>query len=84
MKFVEYLGERFPNPLLASVEVIKLSETVFEIRTALVNDDALMQLQAPVGRVTGFDVVTPYFAREKRYMPTPERVIRAIEKTLDF
>ncbi|MCH8965517.1 MAG: hypothetical protein IIB58_11185 [Planctomycetes bacterium] len=38
LKFVEYLGERFPNPLLAPVEVTQLSETVYEIRTALVND----------------------------------------------
>ncbi len=36
--FVEYLGERFPNPLLAPVEVTRLSETVYEIRTALLND----------------------------------------------
>jgi len=51
---------------------------------ARINDDALMYLEAPVRRVTGFDVVTPYFAREKRYMPTAERVRRAIEETLDF
>ena len=38
LRFVEYLGERFPNPQLAPVEVTELSETVYEIRTALLND----------------------------------------------
>ena len=51
---------------------------------ARINDDALMHLEAPVKRLTGFDVVTPYFAREKRYMPTADRARRAIEETLDF
>lgn len=37
-KFVAYLGERFPNPEVAPVEVTRLSATVYEIRTALVND----------------------------------------------
>jgi pyruvate dehydrogenase E1 component beta subunit len=51
---------------------------------ARINDDALMHLEAPVGRVTGFDVVTPYFGRENAYMPTPMRVVHKIEETLDF
>jgi pyruvate dehydrogenase E1 component beta subunit len=51
---------------------------------ARINDDALMYLQAPVARVTGFDVVTPYFGRENLYLPDAARVRRAIEGTLDF
>jgi pyruvate dehydrogenase E1 component beta subunit len=51
---------------------------------ALINDTVLMHLEAPVNRVTGYDVVTPYFGREGAYMPTPGRVQRAIEQTLDF
>ena len=38
LEFVRYLGQRFPEPSLAPVEVTRLSDTVFEIRTALVND----------------------------------------------
>ncbi len=38
LKFVEYVGERFPKPVVAPIEVTTLSETVYEIRTALVND----------------------------------------------
>lgn len=51
---------------------------------ARINDKALMSLQAPVRRVTGYDVVTPYFGREEMYLPGPGRVSRAIEETLDF
>jgi pyruvate dehydrogenase E1 component beta subunit len=51
---------------------------------ARINDRELLYLEAPVKRVTGYDVVTPYFAREESYIPGPERIARAIEETLDF
>lgn len=51
---------------------------------ARINDEALLYLEAPVERVTGYDVVTPYFAREGLYMPDERRIGRAIEQTLDF
>ncbi|NOZ02336.1 MAG: alpha-ketoacid dehydrogenase subunit beta [Deltaproteobacteria bacterium] len=51
---------------------------------AVINDKVLMYLEAPVRRVTGYDVVTPYFGREKDYIPTAGWVRRAIEETLDF
>ncbi len=51
---------------------------------ASINDQALVYLEAPVRRVTGYDVVTPYFGRELDYIPSPERIRRAIEETLDF
>jgi len=51
---------------------------------ATINDKALMYLEAPVRRVTGYDVATPYFGRETTYIPTVGRVRRAIEETLDF
>jgi len=51
---------------------------------AQINDRVLLWLEAPVARITGFDVVTPYFARELGYMPTPERVVAGMNETLDF
>ncbi len=51
---------------------------------ATVNDKVLMYLEAPVQRVTGYDVVTPYFSRELHYMPTVGRARRGIEEALDF
>ncbi|MBW2260607.1 MAG: alpha-ketoacid dehydrogenase subunit beta [Deltaproteobacteria bacterium] len=51
---------------------------------AQINDRALMHLEAPVNRITGYDVVTPYFGREMGYIPGPGRIRRGIEETLDF
>ncbi len=51
---------------------------------ARINDEALLYLEAPVKRVTQFDVVTPYFGREELYMPGPGQVRDAMEQTLDF
>ncbi len=52
--------------------------------TARINDESFLYLEAPVERLTGYDVVTPYFGREKSYLPNAERVARAIERTLDY
>ena len=51
---------------------------------ARINDDALLYLEAPVKRLTGYDVVTPYFGREKSYIPNAARVEHGIAETLDF
>jgi pyruvate dehydrogenase E1 component beta subunit len=51
---------------------------------ARINDRALDFLEAPVGRVANYDVVTPYFAREMMYMPGPQQIARTIEQTLDY
>jgi pyruvate dehydrogenase E1 component beta subunit len=51
---------------------------------AIINDKALMYLKAPVKRITGYDVVTPYFGRENYYLPSVGRIGRGIEETLDF
>jgi len=39
-------------------------------------------LEAPIQRVTGFDVVIPLFAYEKAYLPDADRVLRAARETL--
>ncbi len=51
---------------------------------ALVNEHALLQLEAPVERVTGFDTVFPLAGLEHHYLPTRDRVVRAVAKTLSF
>jgi pyruvate dehydrogenase E1 component beta subunit len=51
---------------------------------ARLNDDALIYLEAPVERVTGFDVPVPLFAMEDYYLPNPPRIEAAIERTLSF
>lgn len=51
---------------------------------ARINDEVLMYLEAPVKRVTGFDVVTPYFGREAGYIPEVSRIVAGIGETLKF
>jgi pyruvate dehydrogenase E1 component beta subunit len=51
---------------------------------ALINDHALMYLEAPVKRVSMFAVTMPYFSREQMFMPTPKQIRRAMSETLDF
>lgn len=40
-------------------------------------------LEAPVRRVTGFDLIMPLFSREKAYLPNAGRIVRAVKETLE-
>lgn len=51
---------------------------------AQINEKALLSLQAPVERVTGFDTAFPLLKNELRYLPNENRVIKAIEKVMAF
>jgi pyruvate dehydrogenase E1 component beta subunit len=51
---------------------------------ALINDQALLYLEAPVKRLTMADVVMPLFAREQMYLPSVSDISRAIVETLNF
>jgi pyruvate dehydrogenase E1 component beta subunit len=51
---------------------------------ARVVETAFLQLQAPVRRVTAFDIVYPGFARERGWLPGADRVLRAVRETLAF
>jgi pyruvate dehydrogenase E1 component beta subunit len=52
-----------------------------EIVTRLM-EKAFYYLEAPIERVTGYDIVIPLFSREKAYLPGVERVLRAARKVL--
>lgn len=51
---------------------------------ALVAERCLFSLQAPIKRVTGYDIVPPLSKLEDYNYPDPERVIRAIHETMQF
>jgi pyruvate dehydrogenase E1 component beta subunit len=51
---------------------------------AQINEHALLQLEAPVGRVTGFDVVFPLAQSERYYLPSRERIVSAVTTALSF
>ena len=51
---------------------------------ALIGEHLLLQLEAPVLRVAGFDVIFPLAKNEKLYLPNRDRIAKAIRKTLKF
>jgi pyruvate dehydrogenase E1 component subunit beta len=46
-------------------------------------EKAFFFLEAPIERVTGFDVFIPWFAREKSYLPSIQRIVAAAGRTLE-
>ena len=44
-------------------------------------ENAFYHLEAPIQRVTGYDIVIPSFSREKSYIPDAERIVRAARNT---
>jgi pyruvate dehydrogenase E1 component beta subunit len=53
-----------------------------EIVTRLM-EGAFYFLEAPIERVTGFDLIIPYFSREKSYLPSVDRIATAARRTLN-
>ncbi len=51
---------------------------------ARINEKALLSLQAPVVRVTGFDAVMPLMKLENNFLPNPERILAGIRKVMAF
>jgi pyruvate dehydrogenase E1 component beta subunit len=49
---------------------------------ARLSEECLYDLLAPVERVTGFDTHIPLFRLEMKYMPSVERIVAAVKRTL--
>lgn len=45
-------------------------------------EGAFYYLEAPIARVTGFDLIIPYFSREKWFIPSVRRIVDAARQTL--
>jgi pyruvate dehydrogenase E1 component beta subunit len=52
--------------------------------TATIQEEALLYQEAPVERITGFDVPFPLAALEDYYLPEPERIESGIRDAFDF
>jgi pyruvate/2-oxoglutarate/acetoin dehydrogenase E1 component len=52
--------------------------------SSLIHERAILDLEAPVLRVTGFDVPFPQFANEDDYLPSVDRIMAGATKVLDF
>lgn len=45
-------------------------------------EGAFYYLEAPIARVTGYDLIIPYFSREKWFIPSVRRIVDAARRTL--
>lgn len=52
--------------------------------SARLSESAIEYLQAPIRRITGYDVICPYFARERAYLPNSSRITAAARDVLAF
>ena len=52
--------------------------------SSLIHERCMLDLEAPVGRVTGYDVPFPQFANEDDYLPSVDRILLGANKVLDF
>ena len=52
--------------------------------SAQIHEHAMLQLEAPVQRVTGFDIVFPLAHNEKLYLPSRDRIVKAVEGVLAY
>lgn len=52
--------------------------------TSLINDTSFLYLRAPIERVTGFDTPVPVFSLEEDFLPNPEKIKTAIERSVNF
>ncbi len=51
---------------------------------AQINERALLYLEAPIQRVTGYDIPMPYFSKEQYDLPDADKVVAACNIILNF
>lgn len=51
---------------------------------ARIVENALEFLEAPIHRVTGYDLVLPFFNLERPYMPDPIKVVTAVREVVNY
>ncbi|WP_217594395.1 alpha-ketoacid dehydrogenase subunit beta [Cohnella sp. GbtcB17] len=71
------------NRAIVVQEAQKTSGAAAEI-IAQINEKAILHLEAPVLRVAGPDTVYPFALIEDAWLPTPARIVKAANQTLQF
>jgi len=46
-------------------------------------DKGIYDLHAPIKRVAGYDTIMPLYRNEKKYMPSTQRILRAVDEVLE-
>ena len=52
--------------------------------TALITEKLILHLEAPIIRISGFDVAMPYFTLEEHYIPDAGRISRGLQQVVNF
>jgi len=71
------------NRAIVVQEAQKTSGAAAEI-IAQINEKAILHLEAPVLRVAGPDTVYPFAQIEDQWLPTPARIVAAVNKVMSF
>lgn len=71
------------NRAIVVQEAQKSSGIAAEV-IAQINEKAILHLEAPVLRVAGPDTFYPFAQIEDSWLPTPARVVAAVQKVLEF
>lgn len=64
-------------------EAVKTGGVGSEIAAELA-EHALTSLLAPIQRVTAFDTIVPLYRLENEYLPSSDRIIKAVQKVMEF
>lgn len=51
---------------------------------AEIAEKGVLNLLAPIGRVSGYDTVMPYYRLEKQYMPTVDRILDEVRTIMEY
>jgi len=51
---------------------------------AEIAEKAIMSLLAPIGRVSGYDTVMPYYRMEKQYLPKVEHIVEEAKRIVEY
>ncbi|MEM9101761.1 MAG: alpha-ketoacid dehydrogenase subunit beta [Pseudomonadota bacterium] len=51
---------------------------------ASIAEKGIMHLLAPIGRVSGYDTVMPYYRLEKKYLPTVDRILNEAQDLMEY
>ncbi len=51
---------------------------------ARIVENALLWLEAPIERVTGYDLILPFFNIERPYLPDSRKVVTAVKRVVSF
>ena len=52
--------------------------------SATISEECMLYLRAPIIRVTGYDTVFPLSKMEMMYLPTPNKIVKAIENIMAY